>query len=117
MKTKKSKTHKQVELPFRGERKGPPNSFRLSAEETELLIERATENGKTRHQMAEDLTKAALKKNDNNHEVIEKIELVQRQIFELREEISLMAEVLLVNAGKKSREEASKWADSNLKPK
>ena len=117
MKTKNRKTRKQVKASPRGEKQGPANTFRLSAEDEELLLERATEKGTNRHQTAKDLAAAALKKNDAGREVIEKIELIQRQIFELREEISLMAEVLLVNAGKRSREEASQWVDSNLKPK
>ena len=95
-----------------------PITFRLlKVEDAEALTERAAEEGQTIHATARDLVTKSLHQVENDQEVIEKVDRLARQVFELREEISLVAEVLLANAGKVSPEEASNWVDSNLKAK
>ena len=91
-------------------------AFRLGESDSKILADRATEEGRSHHLMAQDLVVAALHKGDDLQEVTEKIEMLRGQLFELREELSLVAEVLLANAGKASPAEASEWVDSNLKP-
>ena len=41
---------------------------------------------------------------------------LNQQLFALREELALVAEVLLTHGGQLSEKEAQKWVDENLKP-
>ena len=95
-----------------------PIIFRiLKVEDAEALKERAAEARRTIHATARDLVTKSLHQVEDEQEVIEKVDKLARQVFELREEISLVAEVLLANAGKASPEQASNRVDSNLKAK
>ncbi len=92
-------------------------SFRLSEDEAADLAERASEEGRSPHQMAHDLVLKSLEMTGGAEPLGEKLESLQRQMLELREELSLVAEVLLANAGKVTPAEASQWADQNIKPR
>ena len=91
--------------------------FRLSEDEAVDLAERASEEGRSPHQMAHDLVVKSLESDGGGEQLGGKLESLQRQMLELREELSLVAEVLLANAGKATPAEASLWADQNMKPR
>ena len=92
-------------------------SFRLSEDEATDLAERASEESRSPHQMAHDLVLKSLDLTGGADQLGEKLQSLQRQMLELREELSLVAEVLLANAGKVTPTEASQWADQNMKPR
>lgn len=93
-------------------------SFRLNVEQAEALSTAASEEGLSAHQMAHDLVLSSLwQQKRGEAEGLGNCEALERQIFELREELALVAEALLTRAGKVSDDDAARWVDENVKPK
>jgi hypothetical protein len=117
MKNKNNKSRKKKGGPI-AKSKSKVIAFRLGETDLGLLAERASEEGRSICQMAGDLVVAALHHDGHNElePALEHIAKVDERVSELREDLALVTEVLLTNAGKRSADEASSWVDSNLKP-
>lgn len=93
---------------------GPPNvAFRLDEANRTQLAAQAAQLGIKRNVLARNLVIRAL------HEPADTTSLLialNQQMFALREELALVAEVLLTHGGQLSEKEAQKWVDENLKP-
>jgi hypothetical protein len=91
--------------------------FRLSEDEAGELADRASEEGISPHQLAHDLVLASLHESERRAAELRDFQKLQHQVFELREELALVAEVLLSCAGKVETRDAGRWVDQNLKPR
>jgi hypothetical protein len=90
--------------------------FRLDPEQLSALTEQADERGVSPHRLAHDFVIEGLEGKDEADDIAGEFQILRRQLFELREELALITEALLVSAGKTSSETARNWVDSNLKP-
>ena len=93
---------------------GPENvGFRLDEANRTLLAAQAGQLGVKRNSLARDLVIRAL---NEPAETTSLLIALNQQIFALREELALMAEVILTHGGKLDQKTARKWVDENLKP-
>jgi len=88
-------------------------AFKLDAEHHGKLAAEAKDLGISVNLHARDML---LRTMNEPAEVMAALFTLNQQLFAMREELALMAEVLLSDAGKRTREEAQKWADENIKP-
>lgn len=91
-------------------------SFRPDKADRDLLFTRASEQGLSSHQLAHDYVVSILHEQSDGREMEAKIANLEQRIKQLRDELCLVAEVLLNAAGKVSKEQAAEWVDANLKP-
>lgn len=87
--------------------------FKLDKNFRDALATKARQEGKSRNVLARDLVISALVRNDDLDGALL---MLNQQLLALREDLALVAEVLLSHAGKTSPDEARKWADENIKP-
>lgn len=87
--------------------------FRLDEANRAALAAQAAQIGIKRNLLARDLVIRSLNERAETEALL--IALNQ-QVFTLREELALVAEVLLTHGGQLSKQEAQKWVDENLKP-
>ena len=93
---------------------GPENvGFRLDETNRTLLAAQAGQLGVKRNSLARDLVIRAL---NEPAETTSLLIALNQQIFALREELALVAEVILTHGGKLDQKTAHKWVDENLKP-
>ena len=90
--------------------------FRLDHDSAKALAERAAQLGVSPHKLSQSLVVAALCEKQKVAELCEVVGALAQGMFQLREELALMAEVLLVHGGKMSSDKAQSWVDTNLKP-
>jgi hypothetical protein len=92
--------------------------FRFRLEEDLKLLNEAVERaGGNRSDFLEKLVIKALHQKEAAEPEERDRDSLKQQIFELREELALVAEVLLHAAGRKTQQEAAEWADKNLEAK
>lgn len=91
-------------------------SFRLDENESQLLQTKAGEQGLSSHQFAHDLVITTMQQDAGGKCPALVGEQIEAKILSLRAELCLVAEVLLIGAGKLTKEAAAEWVDSNLKP-
>ena len=91
-------------------------SFRPAADQALALVEHARSKKLTPHALAHEMVIRSLQNADGLEEVSGHMQKLQHQLFELREELALVSEALLVSAGKLSKEAAQSWVDDNIKP-
>lgn len=87
--------------------------FKLDDASRANLTARAEQLGIGRNLLAREMVVSAL---NEEVDVPNAILALHHQVLGLREELALVAEVLLSHAGKVSPDEAKKWADGNIKP-
>ena len=91
-------------------------SFRPDKADSELLFNKAWQQGLSSHQLAHDYVVSILHEQPDGRAMEAKIANLEQRIKQLRDELCLVAEVLLNAAGKVTREKAAEWVDANLKP-
>ena len=87
--------------------------FKLDDENRAKLTGQAKELGISRNLLARDLVLKAL---NEEQDMWGAILALHQRLHSLREELALIAEVLLSHAGRVEPGEAKKWTDENLKP-
>lgn len=87
--------------------------FRLDIANRTQLAAQAAQLGIKRNVLARDLVIRAL---NEPAETTSLLLALNQQVFALREELTLIAEVVLTHGGKLNQKEAQKWVDENLKP-
>lgn len=95
--------------------KGPSQqlSFRLAAEYSDVLDERAEEQGVSRGEYARQLVIAALT-TDTAQDTRNRVAEVQDELQKLREELWTSVTAILVHAGKCDHETAKNWVTTAL---
>ena len=88
--------------------------FRLSAEDTLELGNRATALGISAHLLARSYVASALRADDNNRDNAEQLEELRREQAATRGDLALATEALLQRRGATEPEEAAKWVEENL---
>ena len=91
-------------------------SFRLQAEEEELLSTRAGRFGVSKHDLSRLYVLEMLGQGEERQVLREAVTALNNEISSLRKDVSLSAQALLSSAGKVSEEKARKWAEENLNP-
>ncbi len=87
--------------------------FKLDDDSRTKLALQAEQLGVSRNLLARDFVLKAL---NESADVFGAVVTLNQQMLAMREELALMAEVLLTHAGKVDAEDAKKWADENIKP-
>lgn len=87
--------------------------FKLDDDNRAKLNAQAREMGLKRNLLARDFVLKAL---NEQMDLAGAVVTLNQQLFVLREELALVAEVLLSHGGKLTTQEAKKWADENIKP-
>lgn len=91
--------------------------FRLEPDAGSVLAARAAALGVSRHELARQYVIQMLAESDSREAVVQAIRTLNREIQELREDVSLSTQTLLVSAGKVNPSDAEAWAADNLKPR
>lgn len=118
MNTEADKKKRAKRAVGKAEQIADPIIFRIPSQaDRQALLEKAEAEGKRPNLMARDLVVSALHGKGISEDISIEIECLRKDIFDLREELSLVAEVLLAAAGRVSSAEASGWVDKNLKPR
>jgi len=104
-----------MSLPNKVKKKSEPEviGFKLDDENRAKLEAQANQLGTKRNLLARDMVLKAL---NEGGDITGLVVALNHQLFALREELALVAEALLIHAGKTSPEQAKKWADENIKP-
>lgn len=95
----------------------PPIGFRLDVDSLRLLTEKAARSNVSVHELARTYVLEMLHMSEQIDRVGFAITNVWDDLYELREDLALSVQTLLVSAGKINRAEAEAWVDNNLKPK
>jgi len=95
----------------------PPSiGFRLDVESLRLLTEKAARSNVSVHELARTYVLEMLYMSQQIDGVGFALTDVFEGLYELRENLALSVQTLLVSAGKITRAEAEKWVDNNIKP-
>jgi hypothetical protein len=87
--------------------------FKCDADSRAKLDALAKNLGVSRNILARDFVLKAL---NEPADLFGAVMTLNQQMLALREELALIAEVLLTHAGKVDEEDAKKWTDENIKP-
>ena len=88
--------------------------FRLEEEPLRALAERAARLNLSPHELAREYVLEALSEADERRALREAVGALHQQYDVLREDMALMAEALLISAGKVSEKEARDWVKRNF---
>ena len=91
-----------------------PIGFRLDAVSRQVLAERAARLNVSPHDLARDYVMETLQASEERAALREAIRALSAQMQHLREDLALVAENLLVSAGKVTPREARTWVESNF---
>lgn len=96
----------------------PPNiGFRIDDQTRELLSDRIASLDVSAHEWARHCLVTILKEDQDREAWEAAVTTLHHQINELRNDVALATQVLLVAAGKLSSEKAREWIGQNLKPR
>ena len=114
MKTKGS--HSTGHLDLKSGEGGPVN-FRLDEAHLDLLMRRAAAFNISHHQLAREFLIQFLHEAEERAAIRDSMLAILGELRELRKDVSLASETLLVSAGHVSEKDAQKWAAENLLPR
>ena len=89
--------------------------FRLDDECRRVLGARAARLGVSAHELARQYVIEMLEAGEERAALREAVTRLHDQLTELREDVAVTAEVLLVSAGKVKEADAREWADENFR--
>jgi polyhydroxyalkanoate synthesis regulator phasin len=89
--------------------------FRLDEESREALDRRAKRLGVSTHELARDFVFEVLWEGQERAELRHAVSALHREVSELRKDIALALEALLVSTGKATEDEARVYVEENFK--
>ncbi len=95
----------------------PIVGFRLDTEAHSVLAQRAALLGVSAHELARYFVLAILAEGEERNELRESVDSLQTNVEELRQDLAMVVEVLLVTSGKVSESAAREWVKDNLQKK
>jgi hypothetical protein len=97
--------------------KSQTTGFRLDPEFLEALKGRAEILNVSTHDLARQYVMERLMEEDEKGATLNALEVVHKQLLELRSDIALAAEAILISGGACEEDEARKWVQENLERK
>ncbi len=110
-----NRNHNQLRLKLtRGAPASVTIGFRLEEEYLCALVERAARLNVSPHELAREYVLEALSEGEERKALREAVGALHQRYDVLREDMALMAEALLISAGKVSEKEARDWVKRNF---
>ncbi len=88
--------------------------FRVGDKDGEVLLARSNTLGVSVHDLARHYTLSALRDREDRAELRDAILKLQKELIELRRDVTTATEALLSSAGKVEAEEAREWVEKTL---